>query len=95
MKDGRESAREEERKEHVAKTGRQAERKTGTKTKHGPGWGTVARGVGEGVQSSVRAGGSAEGEGKLKMGAAGGRYPDHGSPGNHVRDVDLPSFSRE
>lgn len=51
--------------------------------------------MGEGVQGSVRAGGSAEGEGKLKMGAAGGRYPDHGSPGNHVRDVDLPSFSRE
>lgn len=64
--------REEERKEHVAKTERQAERKAGTKARHGPGCGTVAGGVGEGVQGSVRAGGSAEGEGKLKMGAAEG-----------------------
>lgn len=50
-------------------TGREKSRH---KTRHGPGCGTVAGGVGEGVQGSVRAGGSAEGKGKLKMGAAEG-----------------------
>lgn len=40
-------------------------------------------------------GGSAEGEGKPEMGVAGGSCPDHGSPGNRARGVDLLAFRRE